>query len=61
MIFGVLLIACGIMIMLYPPLLSIIVGSIVILGGLILCVVSYRFKKMSRRIEDPFLDFFVKF
>jgi Flp pilus assembly protein TadB len=61
MITGILLIVCGMMIVLYPPLLSIVVGALIISAGSILCVISYRYKKMSRRIEDPFLDFFVKF
>ncbi|MEA3489782.1 MAG: hypothetical protein U9R44_05535 [Candidatus Omnitrophota bacterium] len=60
MISGIILIISGIMIALYPPLLSIIVAALLVAAGSLLLVVSYRYKKMSRRSEDPFLDFFMK-
>ena len=60
MILGAILIICGIMIALYPPLLSLIVAGLFISVGAILAIIGYRYKKMSRKFEDPFLDFFMK-
>lgn len=60
MIIGILLILSGIMIALYPPLLSIIVAALLVAAGTILVMVGYRYKKAARRFEDPFLNFFMK-
>ena len=60
MILGIILIISGVLIALYPPLLAIIVAALLVAAGMILTVVSYRYKKMARRFEDPFLDFFMK-
>ncbi|MGB2598931.1 MAG: hypothetical protein WBB86_07070 [Candidatus Omnitrophota bacterium] len=60
MIAGIILILCGIMIALYPPLLSLVVAVLLISIGAILCAASFRYKKMSRQFDDPFVDFFMK-
>ncbi|RKY41474.1 MAG: hypothetical protein DRP85_06135 [Candidatus Makaraimicrobium thalassicum] len=60
MILGAVLILSGIMIALYPPLLTLIVAALLVTAGTILFVISYRYKKMAHHIEDPFLDFFMK-
>lgn len=61
MIVGIFFIVAGILIALYPPLLSIIVASLLISIGVILTTISYRFKKMNRHFKDPFADFFIRF
>ena len=61
MVVGIILIVAGIMIALYPPLLSIIVASLLIFIGVTLTVISYRFKKMHKHFQDPFADFFIRF
>jgi len=61
MILGIIFIIAGILIALYPPLLSIIVASVLILIGIGFISFSYRFKKAQRRFDDPFLDFFFRF
>jgi hypothetical protein len=60
MLSGIILIICGILIALYPPLLSLIVAVLLIFAGAILCAISYRYKKMARNFDDPFIDFFMK-
>jgi Flp pilus assembly protein TadB len=60
MLFGVILLICGILIAVYPPLLSLVVAVVLMAVGTILCVVSYRFKKTAKHLDDPFLDFFIK-
>ena len=61
MVLGIMLIVAGIMIALYPPLLSIIVATVLISIGIFLVVISYRFKKMDKHFSDPFADFFIRF
>jgi len=62
MIAGIFLIVAGILIAFYPPLLSIIVAVVLIMTGLSIAMMSYRFKKMERKFKDnPFMDFFARF
>ncbi len=61
MFFGICLIIAGILIALYPPLLSIIVAGLLIFIGTTLTLISYRFKKMHKHASDPFTDFFIRF
>lgn len=60
MIVGIILIISGILIALYPPLLSLIVAVLLVLSGVVLMGVSYRYKKAEKRFDDPFLDFFMR-
>lgn len=60
MVVGIILILCGILIAVYPPLLSLIVAGLLMSIGTILAVMSYRYKKMSKSFNDPFMDFFIK-
>lgn len=61
MFFGICFIIAGLLIALYPPLLSIIVASLLIFIGVVLTTISWRFKKMRRHSNDPFADFFIRF
>ncbi len=61
MVLGIIFILAGILIVIYPPLLSIIVASVLILIGIGLLSVSYRYKKMSKHFENPWLDLFIRF
>lgn len=58
---GIGLIIAGILIALYPLLLSIIVATLLIFVGITLAMISYRFKKMHRHFDNPFADFFIRF
>jgi Flp pilus assembly protein TadB len=60
MVIGIMLILAGILIAVYPPLLSLIVASILILAGIFFIYLSYYYKKISRRFDDPFIDFFFR-
>ena len=61
MILGVILIGSGLLIAVYPPLLSFIVASILIFSGIFFVYLGRRYRKVSRRFEDPFMDFFFRF
>ncbi|MBD3426463.1 MAG: hypothetical protein GF409_04470 [Candidatus Omnitrophica bacterium] len=60
MALGIILIICGILIALYPPLLSLVVAVLLIFSGIVVTIMAYRYKKMARQFDDPFLDFFMK-
>ena len=60
MVLGIILILSGILIAVYPPLLSLIVAFLLIFAGIFLLTIGYRFKKMDRQFDDPFLDFFMR-
>ena len=61
MILGIMLILSGILIAVYPPLLSLVVAVILILIGISLISMSYHYKKISKRIDNPFFNFFMRF
>ena len=61
MIFGVFLIACGILIALYPQLLSLIVASVLIFAGVLFISLGYSYRKLSKQADDPVTRFFIRF
>ena len=61
MIIGLIFILAGVLIALYPPLLSIIVASILIIIGVHILLISYYYKKIAKHFDNPFMDFFVRF
>ena len=61
MIVGICFIIAGILIALYPPLLSVVVAALLIFIGTTIMLISYRFKKMHKHFSDPFADFFIRF
>ena len=60
MLLGIILIVCGILIAVYPPLLSLVVATLFISAGIITLIAGYRYKKMAKKFEDPFIDFFMR-
>jgi Flp pilus assembly protein TadB len=60
MVLGIILILAGMLIAIYPPLLSIIVAMVLVLAGIFVFTVSYRYKKMAKKFNDPFIDFFMR-
>lgn len=61
MIIGVIFLIAGILIAIYPMLLSLIVASMLIFIGVFVIAVNYHYKRMSKRFDDPFMDFFIRF
>jgi len=57
----VLFLVAGILIAIYPPLLSLIVAGVLTFAGMSLVLISYHYKKLARRFENPYVDFFVRF
>ena len=60
MLTGVVLFFCGILIALYPPLLSIVVAILLIFTGTFIFMISYKTRQMQNTFKDPFLDLFFK-
>lgn len=60
MILGIIFVLAGISIAIYPPLLSLIVAFILIFAGAFFIAMGYYYKKISRRFEDPFMNFFFR-
>jgi len=60
MVAGIIFILAGILLLVYPPLLSIVVASIMIFSGVFLLYLGHSFKKTARRFDDPFIDFFFR-
>ena len=58
MVLGIILIFSGILIAVYPPLLSLIVASILVFAGIFFIYLGYYYKKVSRTFDDPFMNFF---
>ncbi|MGD9014818.1 MAG: hypothetical protein PVI33_02185 [Candidatus Omnitrophota bacterium] len=61
MLLGVMILMAGILIAIYPPLLSLVVAAILIFVGISLILISYHYKKISKHIDNPFIDFFIRF
>lgn len=56
---GIMLIVCGLLIALYPPLLSIIVATLLIGSGIMILLFRYRLKGKTRKFDDAFTGFFM--
>ena len=61
MLLGIIFLIAGILIAIYPPLLSIIVAGILIFAGISLIMISYHYKRISKQIDNPFVNFFMRF
>jgi len=61
MTIGIIFIIVGVLIAMYPALLSIIVAAFLIMIGITLASISYHYKKNQRETDNPFVDFFIKF
>ncbi len=61
MLFGFFLILCGILIAIKPVLLSFIVAFILIFTGIFFVLLGYYYKRISRKFDNPFIEFFFRF
>lgn len=61
MLAGMIFIFAGVLIALYPALLSFIVAGVLIFIGISLVSISYHYKKMSKHADNPLVDFFIRF
>jgi len=61
MIAGIILIVAGVLIALYPPLLSLIVASLLIIMGVTVFSIARAYRKGARHHENPIVDLFFRF
>lgn len=61
MIGGVFLIVAGILIVMYPPLLSIIVAVLLIALGTTVVAIGYHNRKLRRHSDNPVIELFFRF
>ncbi|OQX81670.1 MAG: hypothetical protein B6D56_01725 [Candidatus Omnitrophica bacterium 4484_70.1] len=61
MLFGFFLILCGVLIAIKPVLLSFIVAFILIFTGVFFVLLGYYYKRISRKFDNPFIEFFFRF
>ncbi|HPN73185.1 MAG TPA: hypothetical protein PKZ41_04225 [Candidatus Omnitrophota bacterium] len=59
MFMGIILIISGLLIALYPPLLSMIVAALLVGAGGMTLLVWYRLREKTRKFDDPFIGFFM--
>ena len=60
MLGGVILIIAGVLIAVYPPLLSLIVAIVLILLGAMAVLVGYYDRKLSRHHDNPVVELFFR-
>jgi uncharacterized membrane protein YfcA len=60
MIFGIIFILAGLLIAIYPPLLSIIVAFVLISVGISMAYMSHYYRRAARKFNDPYIDFFFR-
>lgn len=61
MIAGIILIIAGILIAVYPPLLSLIVAFLFILVGVVVVTAAWHYRRSNRHSDNPVVDVIFKF
>jgi len=61
MFIGAVCIICGLLILVYPKLLSIIVACMLIFWGISFLIIGYQCKKAAKSLGSPYADFFIRF
>ena len=61
MIAGIILIIAGVLLVVYPPLLSIIVASFLIFVGVMALSVAHFNRRHQRHFDNPTIEFFFKY
>jgi drug/metabolite transporter (DMT)-like permease len=61
MIAGIVLILAGILLVVYPPLLSIIVAAFLMLTGAMVMSIAYYNRKHRRHFDNPTIELFFRY
>lgn len=61
MVAGIVLIVAGILIALYPPLLSLIVAILLIVLGILVRSSAHDHRKMAHRADNPVVEFIFRY
>ncbi|MFQ5643608.1 MAG: hypothetical protein ACE5FQ_07905 [Thiogranum sp.] len=60
MVAGIVLVLAGILLVLYPPLLSIIVASFLILSGFMVISIARYNRRLEKHFDNPTVDIFFR-
>lgn len=60
MLAGVVLLLSGLLIAIYPPLLSLIVASLLMISGFITLLIAYQNRKYPEEFRNPILRIFFR-
>lgn len=60
MLGGIILLLSGVLIAIYPPLLSLIVALLLIVSGLLSLLVAYQNKRLQREYRNPVISVFFR-
>ncbi len=60
MVAGIVLILAGILLVIYPPLLSSIVAAFLILSGAMVISIARYNRRLERHFENPTIDIFFR-
>ncbi|MDP8258732.1 MAG: hypothetical protein P9L90_04845 [Candidatus Aadella gelida] len=60
MIAGIILIFSGIMVAVYPPLLSLVVAVLLISSGIAVIFAGLKYRNMAKRSQSTFVDILFK-
>lgn len=61
MVAGIVLIVAGALLVIYPPLLSLIVAAILIAAGVMVISIARYNRKYHRHYENPTVEFFFRY
>jgi drug/metabolite transporter (DMT)-like permease len=61
MIAGIVLILAGVLLIVYPPLLSIIVAAVLIFTGIMVLSIANYNRKHQRHYENPTIELFFRY
>jgi len=60
MVMGLLLVVFGLLVVVYPQLLVGLISGILIGTGLVMCLISWRWRRMRRRSESAFVNWMIR-
>lgn len=60
MITGLFIIVLGVLIVLYPQLLSFFVGGVFVLFGLGMVATAYQFRRIRKQSQSPFINWIIR-
>jgi uncharacterized membrane protein HdeD (DUF308 family) len=61
MVAGIVMIVAGVLLVIYPPLLSIIVAVFLIAAGSMVISIAHYNRKYHRHYENPTVEFFFRY
>ena len=61
MLAGIILIIAGVLLVVYPPLLSIIVAAFLIFAGIMVVSIARYNRKYQRHFDNPTVELFFKY